>query len=104
MRLKLKTVMLILVLSLQLKAQVKLTVNLIGGDQVPQLKKQIQITLETIFLEMNRINTGKGSLEALQPLFSVSAFKTFNDFVIKTNFAGNAMKNILLPFLLLSTE
>jgi len=49
---------------------------------VPQLKQQFQSTLETVLLEMNRINKGTGSIEALKSIFADDAFETFKKFVI----------------------
>jgi len=65
-----------------LNAQIKPTVNCIGGDNVPQLKQQFQATLEMVLLEMNRLNKGTGSLEALKQIFANDAYETFKQFVV----------------------
>ncbi len=63
-------------------AQIKPSVQCVGGDNVPIIKQQIQVTLETILLEMNRIKKGNGSIEALKTLFVGDAFEVFNKFAI----------------------
>ena len=63
-------------------AQVKPSVHCIGGDNVPQLKEQFQTTLETVLLEMNRVNKGTGNLDTLKNYFTQGAYETFKQFVI----------------------
>lgn len=72
----------LLVFTFNLFAQVKPTVNLVGGDNVPQLKQQLQTTLEMVLLEMNRINKGTGSIDALKNSFTNDAYETFKQFVV----------------------
>ncbi|MBI3195321.1 MAG: hypothetical protein HYZ34_12780, partial [Ignavibacteriae bacterium] len=63
-------------------AQVKAKVNLIGGDNVPQLKQKFQQTLETLLLEMNRLSKGTGDLKTIKPMFTNDAFAVFERFVL----------------------
>ncbi len=62
--------------------QIKPKVTCIGGGNVPALKQNIEARLETILLEVNRLNKGAGSLDALKTFFSADAFKTFQEFVL----------------------
>ncbi len=77
-----KKYFLLFLFTLNVFAQIKPTVSCIGGDNVPQLKQQFQATLETVLLEMNRINKGVGSIEALKAIFNEDAYQTFKQFVI----------------------
>lgn len=78
-----KTVLFVLLIfTCTMVAQIKPTVNCIGGDNVPQLKQQFQTTLETVLLEMNRVNKGVGNLDTLKTYFTPDAFDTFNKFVL----------------------
>lgn len=63
-------------------SQIKPKVKCVGGDDVPALKQNIEVRLETILLEINRIKKGEGSLDALKTLFSPDAFKTLQDYVV----------------------
>ena len=71
-----------IVCSLQLHAQVKPVVSCIGGDDVPVLKRTIENRLAVVLLEMNRINKGTGSVDALKEFFSPEAFPLFRLFVL----------------------
>jgi hypothetical protein len=62
-------------------AQVKPTVSLIGGDDVPDLKQKFTQTLETILMELNRVNKGKGDLHSLKIFFSDESFRLLNQYV-----------------------
>ena len=73
---------LIFVFTVNVFAQIKPTVSCVGGDNVPQLKQQFQATLEVVLLEMNRINKGTGSIDALKTVFTNDAYETFKQFVI----------------------
>ncbi len=73
-------------------SQIKPVVSLVGGDDVPQLKLQIQTTLETVLLEMNRLQKGTGNVLSLKNLFNESAMQTFEQFVVQ-NKAYTARKN-----------
>ena len=64
-----------------LSSQAKPSVHFTGGDNVPILKQQFQATLEMVLLEMNRINKGVGSIDALKTIFSTDAYETFKRFV-----------------------
>lgn len=71
-----------LMASMPAYSQIKPKVQCVGGDNVPALKQNIEVRLETILLEINRINKGSGSLEALKTFFTEDAFKTLQNFVI----------------------
>ncbi|RPI06353.1 MAG: hypothetical protein EHM64_03280 [Ignavibacteriae bacterium] len=62
-------------------AQVKPKVNIVGGDNVPAIKQNISGILETVLLEMNRLNKGKGDLNSLRNKFSPEAFDVFTKFI-----------------------
>ena len=74
---------LVVALFVQARAQVKPQVTLVGGDDVPQLKKQIETTLETVLLEMNRLSKQTGDVEVLKRYFSQDAFRIFEQFVLQ---------------------
>jgi hypothetical protein len=78
----LRFVLACVILSPNLGAQVKPSIKLIGGDDVPQVKQKLERVLETVLLEMNRLNKGQGSLAALKTMFSEDALKTFEQFVL----------------------
>jgi hypothetical protein len=65
--------------------QIKPSVTMIGGDDVPRLKKQFETTLETVLLEMNRIQKGTGEIDSVKRYFSADAFETFRKFVVANN-------------------
>lgn len=71
--------------------QVKPKVSLVGGDNLPVLKKQFETILEEVLLEMNRLSKGAGSEEKLRQYFSPEAFGIFNQFVLQ-NKASTARK------------
>ncbi|MBS4028695.1 MAG: hypothetical protein KGZ58_08655 [Ignavibacteriales bacterium] len=64
-------------------SQVKPKVSLVGGDEAPQLKPQIQSTLETVLLQMNRLQKGTGDITSLKKYFSENALQTFEQFVVQ---------------------
>ena len=70
--------------NLLLIAQIKPKVNIIGGDNNPTIKKKIQNVLEVTLLEINRVQKGKGTIEALKPFFTDDAFIVFTEFVENT--------------------
>jgi len=72
-----------LLLSSMTFAQVKPKVSLIGGDDVPQLKKQFETTLEVVLLEMNKIQKKTGDVGALKQYFSPEALETFRQYVLQ---------------------
>jgi hypothetical protein len=72
-------------------AQVKSKVDIVGGDNVPILKKQFETTLETVLLQVNRVARKAGTLDTLRPLFSQDAFPIFEQFVLQ-NHAQTARK------------
>lgn len=63
--------------------QVRPTVALTGGDDVPVLKKRCETVLESVLLEMNRLSKGGGDESALKPYFSGEAFPIFQQFVLR---------------------
>ena len=73
----------LLVLSTSLIAQVKPRVSCIGGDDVPQLKKQVETTLEAVLLEMNRLEKKAGHANVIKPYFSGDAFEIFQQYVLQ---------------------
>ena len=92
MALKIKYQLLFLIFfSSVLFGQVKPKVNMIGGDNIPSVKKKIQNVLEVSLLEINRYEKGKGNIEALKPLFSDESFLVFDNFV-KSNKPYTARK------------
>ncbi len=72
-------------------AQVKSKVDIIGGDNVPVLKQQIEATLETVLLQVNRVFRKNGTLDTLRQLFSEEAFPVFEQFILQ-NHAQTARK------------
>jgi hypothetical protein len=64
-----------------LPAQVKPKVNIIGGDNVPLIKQNISATLESVLLEINRLNKGKGDIATLKSDFTPDAFNVFTKYV-----------------------
>ncbi|MCX6132209.1 MAG: hypothetical protein NTU47_00235 [Ignavibacteriales bacterium] len=64
-------------------AQVKPKVSLIGGDDVPQLKKQFETTIETVLLEMNKLEKKTGDINILKRYFSAEALEAFKQFVLQ---------------------
>ncbi|MBM4166825.1 MAG: hypothetical protein FJ218_07935 [Ignavibacteria bacterium] len=64
-------------------SQVKPKISLIGGDDVPLLKQQFAMTLETVLLEMNRLQKGTGNITSLQQYFNENAMQTFEQFVVQ---------------------
>ncbi|MGD1046292.1 MAG: hypothetical protein ABR936_13365 [Bacteroidota bacterium] len=66
-------------------AQVKPKVSLIGGDDVPALKQKFTETLETILLELNRVNKGKSDLNALKNYFSEESFRLLEQYVTQNH-------------------
>lgn len=72
---------LIIGLYLCLPAQVKSKVSIIGGDDKPILKHSIEISLEAILLEMNKVDKKMGDLQLLSPFFTREAFNTFQAYV-----------------------
>jgi hypothetical protein len=66
-----------------ISAQVKPKVNIIGGDNHPEIKNQIKNTLEMILLEVNRQKKGNGNLDALKSVFVPESFRVFSDFILK---------------------
>ncbi len=77
-----KSICLLIFLTMNIHAQVKPTVMCVGGDNVPQLKQQFQTTLEIVLLEMNRINKGNGRIDSIKELFTNEAFETFKQFIV----------------------
>ncbi len=73
-------------------AQVRPTVSVVGGDEAPAFKKQVEITLEKILLEMNRLERGTGNPGSLRRSFSDDAFAIFEQYVLN-NRATTARKN-----------
>lgn len=71
----------IIMLTSTISAQVKPKVDIIGGDNVPELKQKITVTLEMVLLEMNRAEKGKGDISSLQPFFSSDAFDVLKKYV-----------------------
>ena len=76
---------LLCLLPMLVHAQVRPKVSVVGGDDVPQLKKQIEGTLEEVLLEMNRLDKKKGNLDIIKKRFSPEAFQIFNQFVLQNN-------------------
>jgi len=66
-------------------AQVRPKVNIVGGDNVPVIKQNIATTLETVLLEINRLNKGKGSIDTLRGIFTSEAFDVFAKYVSQNN-------------------
>jgi hypothetical protein len=64
-----------------LSAQVKPTVVLTGGGDVPIIKAKITSALEMVLLEMNRVQSGKGSIDLMKPIFGEGAFTVFTKYV-----------------------
>lgn len=62
-------------------AQVRVTVAPIGGDDVLVIKDHVAKTLEAVLLQMNRAQSDTSSLERLKPLFVPIAYTTFANFV-----------------------
>lgn len=80
-RLLSKCLVLLLLIAVQtVFPQIKPSVSLIGGDNVPALKRQITATLETVLLEMNRMQKGTGDVKNVEHSFSSDAFATFRNF------------------------
>ena len=75
-------------------AQVRPTVSVQGGDDVPQLKKKIESTLEEVLLEMNRLDKKKGNFEIVRKKFLPEAYGIFSQFVLQNN-AYTARKTYL---------
>jgi hypothetical protein len=73
-------------------AQIKPSLSLLGGDEVPALKTQVAGRLEQVLLEMNRLKKGTGSLDALRTSFSGEAFEVFKQFV-QQNLPSTARKS-----------
>ena len=61
-----------------LAAQVRPSLVLVGGDDVPAIKEKITATLEMVLLEMNRARAGASSIDAVRPAFDTAAFTTFS--------------------------
>jgi hypothetical protein len=64
-----------------LPAQVKPKVNIIGGDNVPLIKQNISTTLESVLIEINRLNKGRGNIDTLRSNFTPDAFNVFTKYV-----------------------
>jgi uncharacterized protein YciI len=77
------TVVWVLFAAITAFGQVKPQVSIIGGDNVPQIKQAITATLETILLEMNRINKGKGDQNVLRDKFTAEAFDVFTKYLMQ---------------------
>jgi hypothetical protein len=77
------TVVWVLFAAITACGQVKPQVSIIGGDNVPQIKQTITATLETVLLEMNRINKGKGDQNVLRDKFTAESFDVFTKYMMQ---------------------
>jgi hypothetical protein len=73
----------LLLLSSVAFAQVRPKVSLIGGDDVPKLKKQFESTLEVVLLEMNKLEKKTGDISVLKQYFSPAALETFKQYALQ---------------------
>jgi hypothetical protein len=92
---RLSAVLLVIVVVFTLaptSAQIRPVVSIVGGDDAPVFKNQVERTLEQVLLEMNRLQSGTGNRESLRVLFSEDAFRIFEQYVLN-NKATTARKN-----------
>jgi len=82
-RIKLILVQILLLVPIISFGQVRAKVSLIGGDDVPQLKRQFETTLETVLLEMNKLQKKTGDINVLKQYFSPEALETFKQYVLQ---------------------